>query len=374
MSQTLHQTKLRALGRGTAERYLRSLSARFLIRAASFSDRGRSGRESEGPRANTSIGEWPDRLQRRHPGDLVRNLFLRRPPVHLRHASPGCAIRRHTRPPDRGRGADPGRSGPHSSIRPRRRRGRTPPHPLQPVVLQSESSCVRVLRAGSRIRSRGDRADSGPIGTSPDAACESTEVSGPRGDRSGPTRPARREATRATPSGPPSPDGSLERKPKRRTSFTGGSDELYEDTSHSPRRGHRTGRRGAPPRTREGLVPAADREESSAARARLRGEVAEVRTLALHVCHSTTFQRTAFLQSGRPSDPADHEPRRHAGDLPNDATRSRRPVGKARGAGEIAERNRKGDRGSRGTLTSTNRERERLRARARRSCRGLPSI
>src|SRR3989442_15610964 len=146
--------------------------------------------------------------------------------------------------------------------------------------------------------------------------------------------------------------------------MTGGSDGLYEDTSLSRRRGHRTGRRGAPPRPREGLVPATNSEESSAARARLRGEVAEVRTLALHVCHSTTFQRTAFLQSGGPSDPAHHEPRRHAGDLPNDAPRPSRPVGQARGAGEIAEGNRKGDRGRRGSLTSTNHEREPRPARA----------
>src|SRR5437870_9446791 len=86
MSQPLHQTKLRAPPRGTAERYLRSVSARFLIRARCFSDRARSGFRSEGPRTNDSLGESPDRLRRGHPRDLVRNLVLRPPPVHLRYA------------------------------------------------------------------------------------------------------------------------------------------------------------------------------------------------------------------------------------------------------------------------------------------------
>src|SRR2546430_6728696 len=309
MSQTLHQTKLRAPPRGTAERYLRSVSARFLIRAACFSDRARSGFRSEGPRTNDSLGESPDRLRRGHPRDLVRNLLLRRPPVHLRYAPQRRAVCRHARTADRGRAAGPGLPEPGGSIRPRCPRGRAPPHPVQRVLLQRKSSRLRVLRAGPRIRPCGDRRDGSPIGTRPDAARESTEISSPRGDRPGPTGTARREAAPTPPSGPPSPDGPAAGNPKRRTSVTGTGDGLYEDGGLSRRRGHRTVRRGAPPRTREGLVPTTNREESSAARPQLRGKVAEVRTLAVFVRHSASFQRTAFLQSGRPPDVADDEPR-----------------------------------------------------------------
>src|SRR3989449_7090106 len=309
MSQTLHQTKLRAPPRGTAERYLRSVSARFLIRRLAFSDRARSGFRSKGPRTNDSIGESPDRLRRGHPRDLVRNLLLRRPPVHLRYAPQRRAVCRHTRTADRGRAAGPGLPGPRGSIRPRRPRGRAPPHPVQRVLLQRKSSRLRVLRTGPRIRPCGDRTDGSPIGTRPDAARESTEISSPRGDRPGPTGTARREAAPTPPSGPPSPDGPAAGNPKRRTSVTGTGDGLYEDGGLSRRRGHRTVRRGAPPRTREGLVPTTNRETSSAARPQLRGKVAEVRTLAVFVRHSASFQRTAFLQSGRPPDVADDEPR-----------------------------------------------------------------
>src|SRR3989454_8086413 len=331
MSQTLHQTKLRAPPRGTAERYLRSVSARFLIRRLAFSDRARSGFRSEGPRTNDSIGESPDRLRRGYSRDLVRNLLLRRPPVHLRYAPQRRAVCRHARTPDRGRAAGPSIPEPGGSIRPRRPRGRAPPHPVQRVLLQRKSSPLRVLRAGPRIRPCGDRTDGSPIGTGPDAARESTEISSPCGDRPGPTGAARREAAPTPPSGPPSPDGPAQGNSKRRTSLTGTSDGLYEDGGHSRRRGHRTGRRGAPPRTREGLVSTTNREESSAARAQLRGEMAQVRTLAVFIGDSTSFQRTAFLQSGRPTDVADDKPRRHARDLSNDATRSGRPVVQARG-------------------------------------------
>src|SRR6059036_3868254 len=309
MSQTLHQTKLRAPPRGTAERYLRSVSARFLIRAPCFSDRARSGFPSEGPRTNHSLGESPDRLRRGHPRDLVRNLLLRRPPVHLRYAPERCAVCRHARTADRGRAAGPGLPGPRGSIRPRRPRDRAPSDPIQRVLLQRKSSRLRVLRAGPRIRPCGDRTDGSPIGTRPHAARQSTEISSSRGDRSGPTGTARREAAPTPPSGPPSPDGQAQGNPKRRTSVTGTGDGLYEDGGLSRRRGHRTVRRGAPPRTREGLVPTTNRETSSAARPQLRGEMAEVRTLAVFVRHSASFQRTAFLQSGRPPDVADDEPR-----------------------------------------------------------------
>src|SRR2546425_1785985 len=344
MSQTLHQTKLRAPPRGTAERYLRSVSARFLIRARCFSDRARSGFPSEGPRTNHSLGESPDRLRRGHPRDLVRNLLLRPPPVHLRYAPQRRAVCRHTRTADRGRAAGPGLPEPRGTIRPRRPGGRAPPHSVHRVLLQRKSSRLRVLRAGPRIRPCGDRTDGSPIGTGPDAARESTEVSNPRGNRSGPTGAARREAAPTPPSGSPSPDGPTQSNSKRRTSLTGTGDGLYEDGSHSRRRGHGTGRRGPTPRTREGLVPTTNREASAAARPQLRGEMAEVRALAVFVRHSTSFQRTAFLQSGRPPDVSDDEPRRHARDLSNDATRSGRPVVQARGTRKIAEGNRKGDR------------------------------
>jgi len=88
--------------------FLRSVSARFLIRAPCFSDRARSGFRSEGPRTNDSLGESPDRLRRGHPRDLVRNLLLRRPPVHLRYAPQRRAVCRHARTADRGRAAGPG--------------------------------------------------------------------------------------------------------------------------------------------------------------------------------------------------------------------------------------------------------------------------
>src|SRR5437867_11906803 len=309
MSQTLHQTKLRAPPRGTAERYLRSVSARFLIRAPCFSDRARSGFRSEGPRTNDSIGESPDRLRRGYSRDLVRNLLLRRPPVHLRYAPHRRAVSRHARTPDRGRAAGPSIPEPGGSIRPRRPRGRAPRHPVQRVLLQRKSSPLRVLRAGPRIRPCGERSDGSPVGTRPHVPREATEISNPRGDRSGPTGAVRRQAAPTPPSGPPSPDGQAQGNPKRRTSVTGTGDGLYEDGGLSRRRGHRTVRRGAPPRTREGLVPTTNREESSAARPQLRGEMAEVRTLAVFVRHSASFQRTAFLQSGRPPDVADDEPR-----------------------------------------------------------------
>src|SRR3989475_2479777 len=309
MSQTLHQTKLRAPPRGTAERYLRSVFARFLIRARCFSDRARSGFRSEGPRTNHSLGESPDRLRRGHPRDLVRNLLLRRPAVHLRYALQRCAACRHARTADRGRAAGPSLPGPRGSIRPRRPRGRAPPDPIHRVLLQRKSARLRVLRTGPRIRPRGDRTDGSPIGTGPHAARESTEISSPGGDRSGPTGTARREAAPTPSSGSSGPDGPTQSNSKRRTSGTGTGDGLYEDGSHSRRRGHRTDRGGAPPRTREGLVPTTNRETSSAARPQLRGKVAEVRTLAVFVRHSTSFQRTAFLQSGRPPDVADDEPR-----------------------------------------------------------------
>src|SRR3989454_7782490 len=206
MSQTLHQTKLRAPPRGTAERYLRSVSARFLIRRLAFSDRARSGFRSEGPRTNDSIGESPDRLRRGYSRDLVRNLLLRRPPVHLRYAPQRRAVCRHARTPDRGRAAGPSIPEPGGSIRPRRPRGRAPPHPVQRVLLQRKSSPLRVLRAGPLIRPCGDRTDGSPIGTRPHAARESTEISNSRGDRSGPTGTARREAAPAPPGGSPSPD------------------------------------------------------------------------------------------------------------------------------------------------------------------------
>src|SRR2546426_4404204 len=309
MSQTLHQTKLRAPPRGTAERYLRSVSGRFLIRARCFSDCARSGFRSEGPRTNHSLGESPDRLRRGHPRDLVRNLLLRRPPVHLRYALQRCAVCRHARTADRGRAAGPGLSGPRGSIRPRRSRGRAPPYPVQRVLLQRKSSRLRVLRADPRIRPCGDRTDRSRIGTGADAARESTEISSSRGDSSVPTGTARREAAPTPPGGSSGPDGPAQSNSKRRTSVTGTGDGLYEDGSHSRRRGHRTDRRGAPPRTREGLVPTTNRETSSAARPQLRGKMAEVRTLAVFIRHSTSYQRTAFLQSGRPPDIADDEPR-----------------------------------------------------------------
>src|SRR5213594_1470774 len=309
MSQTLHQTKLRAPPRGTAERYLRSVSARFLIRARCFSDRARSGFRSEGPRTNDSLGESADRLRRGHPRDLVRNLLLRRPAVHLRYALQGRAVCRHARTADRGRAAGPSLPGPRGSIRPRRPRGRAPPHPVQRVLLQRKSSRLHVLRTGPRIRPCGDRTDGSPIGTRPHAARESAEISSPRGDRSGPTGTARRKAAPMPPSGSPSPDRPAQGISRRKTSLTGTGDGVYEDGNHSRRRGHRTDRRGAPPRTREGLVPTTNRETSSAARPQLRGKVAEVRTLAVFVRHSTSYQRTAFLQSGRPPDVADDEPR-----------------------------------------------------------------
>src|SRR5437773_8036389 len=109
------------------------------------------------------------------------------------------------------------------------------------------------------------------------------------------------------------------------------SDGLYEDPNPSRRHGHGTVRTGPAPRTREGLVPATDREAGPASRPQLRREVDEVRTLAVLLRRPTSHQRTAFLQDRGPPDSTDDERRRHAGDLPNDAPRPHRSVVQTRG-------------------------------------------
>src|SRR5207247_5634486 len=232
----------------------------------------------------------------------------------------GEPLRRHDRTVDRSRRARPRLPRPHSALRPRRPRGRAPPYTVQRVLLQRKSSCVRVLRASSRLRPRGNRRHGDQIGTNADGARESTEVSSSHGDRSGPTGTARGQTPPTSRRGPPGPHRSVAGG-ERRSSLTGASDGLYEDANPSRRHGHGIARTGPAPRTREGLVPATNREAGPASRSELRREVDEVRTLAVLLRRPTSHQRTAFVQDRVPPDSTDDDPRRPAGDLPNDRPR-----------------------------------------------------